>query len=142
VKLGYNEPLGAAKFVRYNQEFITTGIVYGFTHGFGTKKCVHYNREFVITEFVIAKFDCISKFNFFKYFIFGNFFQDGRLKMSLQTKKIFIDLHDVQVWLSFFFFFNIFFFFQRLLTSSTYSFSDKRCLYSWISSQKFKLNTV
>jgi hypothetical protein len=55
VKLGYNEPLGVAKFVRYNREFIITGIVYGITHGFTTKKCVHYNREFVINEFVITE---------------------------------------------------------------------------------------
>jgi hypothetical protein len=60
VKLGYNEPLGAAKFVRCNWEFIITGIVYGISHGFGTRKFVRYNREFVITEFVITKFDCIS----------------------------------------------------------------------------------
>jgi hypothetical protein len=58
VKLGYNKPLGAAKFVSYNREFIITRIVYGITHGFGTKKFVHYNREFVITEFVITEFDC------------------------------------------------------------------------------------
>jgi hypothetical protein len=32
VKLGYNEPLGAAKFVHYNREFIITRIVYGITH--------------------------------------------------------------------------------------------------------------
>ena len=58
MKLGYNEPLGAAKFVRYNREFIITGIVYGIAHGFGTKTFVHHNREFVITEFVITEFDC------------------------------------------------------------------------------------
>jgi hypothetical protein len=32
VKLGYNEPLGAAKYVYYNQEFIITRIFYGITH--------------------------------------------------------------------------------------------------------------
>jgi hypothetical protein len=32
VKLGYNKPLGAAKFVYYNQEFIITRIVFGITH--------------------------------------------------------------------------------------------------------------
>ncbi len=32
VKLGYNKPLGPAKFVRYNREFNITGIVYGITH--------------------------------------------------------------------------------------------------------------
>ncbi len=58
VKLGYNKQLGAAIFVRYNREFIITGVVYGIIHGFGTKKFVHYNREFVITEFVITEFDC------------------------------------------------------------------------------------
>ncbi len=58
MKLGYNEPLGAAKFVGHNREFIITRIVYGITHRFGTKKFVHYNREFVITEFVITEFDC------------------------------------------------------------------------------------
>ncbi len=61
MKLGYNEPLGTAKFVRYNREFIIIGIVYGITHRFGTKKFVHYNREFVITEFVITEFDCTIK---------------------------------------------------------------------------------
>jgi hypothetical protein len=60
VKLGYYELLGAAKFVRYNWEFIIIGIVYGITLRFGTKKCVHYNREFIRTEFVITKFDCNS----------------------------------------------------------------------------------
>ncbi len=67
VKLGYNKPLGAAKFVGYNREFILTGIVYGITHGFKTKKCVHYNREFVITEFVITEF-VITEFDFI-YFL-------------------------------------------------------------------------
>jgi hypothetical protein len=61
VKLGYNEPLGAAKCVRYNLEFIITGIAYGIAHGFGTKKFVHYSREFVITKFVITEFDCNLK---------------------------------------------------------------------------------
>jgi hypothetical protein len=37
-KLGYNELLGVAKFVRYNRVFIITEIVYSITHGFGTKK--------------------------------------------------------------------------------------------------------
>jgi hypothetical protein len=60
VKLGYNEQLGAAKFVRYNREFIITGAFYGIILCLGTEKFVHYNREFVITEFVIAEFDCIS----------------------------------------------------------------------------------
>jgi hypothetical protein len=32
VKLGYNEPLGAAKFVPFNREFIITRIVYGIMH--------------------------------------------------------------------------------------------------------------
>ncbi len=58
MKLGYNEHLGAAKFVCYNQEFVITGIVYGITHGFGTKKFLHYNLEFVITELVITEFGC------------------------------------------------------------------------------------
>ncbi len=44
MKLGYNKPLGAAKFVFYNWEFIITGIVDGITHGFGTKKFDHYNH--------------------------------------------------------------------------------------------------
>ncbi len=58
MKLCYNKPFGAAKFVRYYREFVITGIVYGITHGFGTKKFVHYNREFVTTEYVITEFDC------------------------------------------------------------------------------------
>ncbi len=58
MKLGYNEHLGAAKFVCYNRYFIIPGIFYGIKHGFGTKKFVHYNREFVITEF-----DCSSNSN-------------------------------------------------------------------------------
>ncbi len=56
VKLGYNEQLGAAKFVHYNWEFIITGAFYGIILRFGTEKFVHYNREFVIIEF-----DCIKK---------------------------------------------------------------------------------
>jgi hypothetical protein len=62
VKLGYNEQLGAAKFVCYNREFIITGVVFGMIDRFGTKKFVHYNREFVITKFVITKFDCTFKY--------------------------------------------------------------------------------
>ena len=61
MKLGYNEQLGAAKFVRYNREFIITGEFYGIILRFGTEKFVHYNREFIITEFVITEFDCIIK---------------------------------------------------------------------------------
>ncbi len=47
--------LGPVKFVRYNREFILTGVIYVLYIGFGTKKSVRYNRRFVITEF-----HCIS----------------------------------------------------------------------------------
>ena len=43
VKLGYNEHLGAAKFVRYNREFPITGVIYVFNMDLGPK------NEFVIT---------------------------------------------------------------------------------------------
>ncbi len=43
VKLGYNEHLGAAKFVRYNREFLITGVIYVLNMDLGLK------NVFVIT---------------------------------------------------------------------------------------------
>ncbi len=37
VKLGYNEQLGAGRFVRYNREFIITGAVYVLNMDLGLK---------------------------------------------------------------------------------------------------------
>jgi hypothetical protein len=68
MKIGYNEQLGEAKFVRYNREFIITGVVNGIIHRFETIQCVHYKREFVITEFVITEF-VITEFVISEFFI-------------------------------------------------------------------------
>ncbi len=54
--------MGPVKFVRYNREFIITGVIFVLYIGFGTKKSVRYNRRFVITEFVITEFHCIKKY--------------------------------------------------------------------------------
>ncbi len=37
VKLGYNEQLGASRFVHYNREFIITGVVYVLNMDLGLK---------------------------------------------------------------------------------------------------------
>jgi hypothetical protein len=37
VKLDYNEQLGASRFVRYNREFIITGLVYVLNKDLGLK---------------------------------------------------------------------------------------------------------
>jgi hypothetical protein len=37
VKLGYNKHLGAAKFVRYNREFLITGVIYVLNMDLGLK---------------------------------------------------------------------------------------------------------
>ncbi len=43
MKLGYNEHLGAAKFVRYNREFLITGVIFVLNMDLGLK------NVFVIT---------------------------------------------------------------------------------------------
>jgi hypothetical protein len=60
VKFDYNEQLEAAKFVRYNQEFIITRVVYVFYMDLGLQKFARYNQEFVITKFVKTEFDCLT----------------------------------------------------------------------------------
>ena len=56
--------LGLVKFVRHNQEFIITRVVYVLNMDLGLKQFVHYYRRFVITEFVITESHCIWYFGF------------------------------------------------------------------------------
>jgi hypothetical protein len=76
VKLGYNEQLGAGRFVR--------GLC--TKHGFGTEKFVRYNRRFVITEFVITEFHCSSfELNSYKSYYKTSFM--FRYKGSFELKS-------------------------------------------------------